>query len=62
MQTKSEIDTFAYMMAAEKMVSMISVMEQTMEFMIEYGIKPDEEVKKELKPLITRIEKWIGCK
>jgi len=62
MQTKGEIDTFVYMMAAEKMVSMISVIDQTMEFMEEYKVKPDEEVKKELKPLILRMEKWTGFK
>jgi hypothetical protein len=56
---KQEIDTFAYMMAAEKMVSMISTVEQTMEFMVEYQIKPDEEVKKALKPLIEQMQQWI---
>jgi hypothetical protein len=56
---EKEIDTFAYMMAAEKMVSMISTVEQTMEFMVEYQIRPDEEVKKALKPLIEQMKKWI---
>lgn len=57
---KNEIDTFAYMMAAEKMVSMLSVIEQTMEFIDEYKIKPDDEVKKALLPLIERMRKWVN--
>jgi molecular chaperone DnaK (HSP70) len=55
----NEMDTFVYMMAAEKMVSMISMIDQTMEFMEEYKVKPDEEVKKALKPLIEQMKKWI---
>lgn len=58
----SEIDTFIYMMAAEKMVSMLSLIEQTMEFLEEYQVKPDEEVKKALFPLIERIKKWTDDK
>lgn len=57
---KPEIDYFVYVMAAEKMVSMISVIDQTMEFMVEYGVNPDDEVKKELIPLIERMKKWIS--
>lgn len=53
------MDIFVYMMAAEKMVSMISIIDQTMEFMEEYKVKPDEEVKKALKPLVERMKKWV---
>lgn len=53
------LEPFVYMMAAEKMVSMISTVEQTMEFMLEYHVKPDEEVKKALKPIIEQMSKWI---
>lgn len=60
MQDKKEIDTFVYMMANEKMVSMLSVMDQTMEFMEEYKVKPDDEVKKALRPLLDKMTKWIG--
>ena len=58
----SEIDTFVYMMAAEKMVSMLSLIDQTFEFLEEYKVKPDEEVKKALLPLIERMRKWIDGK
>lgn len=56
---KEEIDVFAYMMANEKMVGMLSVIDQTMTFMQEYAIKPDDEVKKALKPMIDQLSKWI---
>lgn len=55
----NETEVFAYMMAAEKMVGMLSCMEQTMEFIDEYKIKPDDEVKKALSPLIERMKQWI---
>lgn len=58
----SEIDTFVYMMAAEKMVNLLFCMEITMNFMDEYQVKPDDEVKKALLPLIERINKWTGAK
>lgn len=55
---KEEIDVFVYMMANEKMVAMLSVMEQTLEFCDEYKVKADDEVKKALLPLLQRWEKW----
>lgn len=58
----NEMDTFAYMMAAEKMIAMISVMEQNLEFFEEYKIKPDEEVKKVLLPLIDKMKRWTESK
>lgn len=54
-----QIELFAYMMACEKMVNMISVIDQTMEFMQEYKIKPDDPVKKALNPLIEKMKNWI---
>lgn len=57
-----EIENFAYMMAAEKMVTMLQTMSNTMEFMDEYKIKPDEEVKKALLPVLERIKKWAESK
>lgn len=55
----SETDAFVYIMAAEKMVGLLSNIEQTMEFLEEYKVKPDEEVKKCLIPMIKRMEKWV---
>lgn len=59
---KQTCDTFAYMMAAEKMISMICLIEQTMEFMEEYKIIPDNEVKKYLNPLIHKMNTWLETK
>ena len=56
---KEEIETFAYMMAAEKMVNMLSVMDQTLEFLEEYQIKADDPVKKALIPLIEKMKKCV---
>lgn len=56
----SEIDTFTYMMAAEKMVNLLYTIESTMEFMKEYDVKPDEEVKKALMPLIKQMNDWAA--
>lgn len=55
---KNEIEVFAYMMACEKMVSLIDMIEQTTEFLDEYKIKPDEAVKKTLLPLLEKLAKW----
>ena len=59
---KEEIDAFVYMMAAEKLTTLLSLMDQTMEFMDEYKIKPDDEVRKELKPILDRMKKWTENK
>jgi hypothetical protein len=55
----NEIDTLAYMMAAEKMINLLFVMEQTVQFMQEYKIEPDEEVKKALIPMIEQLKEWL---
>ena len=56
---KEELDQFVYMMANEKMVNFISTFEQTMAFMDEYKVKPDDEVKKVLKPLLKQLDTWV---
>jgi len=62
MNMQSDIDTMTYMMAAEKMGNLIYTLEATIEFMEEYKVKPDEEVKKCLTPLVDRIRKWLDGK
>ena len=54
-----DLDTMTYMIAAEKMSNLIFTAEQTMQFMVEYNVKPDEEVKKALNPIIEQIKKWL---
>lgn len=55
-----ELDTFTYMMAAEKMTNLLFTIEQTLAFMEEYSVKPDEEVKKALMPLMEQMRKWVN--
>ncbi len=55
----NEIETMTYMMAAEKMQNMIFTIEATMGFLLEYKVKPDEEVVKCLSPLIEQMKKWM---
>jgi hypothetical protein len=60
--SKEEIDIFAYMMAAEKMTCLVTLMDQTLEFMEEYEIEPDDEVRKVLQPLLNQYKDWITGK
>ncbi len=52
-------DDIKYYMAAEKMANLIYCVEMTMEFMEEFKIVPDEEVKKALNPLMERLIEWM---
>ncbi len=56
---KDELKTMTYMMANEKIVNLLFTVEQTMQFMLEYDVKPDEEVKKALIPMIETMRKWL---
>jgi hypothetical protein len=55
-----DMDSLKYFMASEKMVNLIFIVEQTLEFMNEYSIKPDDEVRKALIPIIDDLKKWLG--
>jgi hypothetical protein len=54
----NDLDAMTYMIAAEKMVNLLFVMEQTLEFLEEYKIQPDDEVKKALMPMIKQLSEW----
>ena len=54
-----DLEGMTYMMAAEKMINMLFTMEQTLNFMEEYKVKPDEEVKKSLLPMLEKLTKWV---
>lgn len=56
----NQLEVMTYMIAAEKMSNMLFTIEQTMQFMIEYSVTPDEEVKKALNPMLEQMRKWIG--
>lgn len=55
-------DTLKYFMASEKVMNMIFTVEQTLEFLVEYKIAPDEEVKKALNPILSDLRKWLDEK
>ncbi len=55
----SDLDCFTYMMANEKVVSMLSQIQMTMEFMEDYKVKPDEEVRKAMIPAIKSLQDWV---
>lgn len=59
MRNMNEIETMTYMLAAEKMGNLIFTLENTIEFMVEYKVKPDEEVIKYLTPLLDQMKKWV---
>jgi hypothetical protein len=50
---------FAYILAADKLVSLIQLIDQTMDFMQEYKIKPDGAVKTALAPMCEKINDWL---
>jgi hypothetical protein len=52
-------DQFVYMMANEKIVNMIQTIDNTLTFMDEYKVTPDDEVRKALIPIIKQLETWI---
>ena len=54
-----DLSAFAHMIAAEKMSNLLFTIEITMQYMEEYLIKPDDEVKKALIPKLDQMRKWL---
>ena len=55
----NETEAMKYFMAAEKVGNLIYCIEMTMEFVEEFKIVPDEEVKKALLPKIEKMKEWL---
>jgi hypothetical protein len=55
----SEFDPLKYFMAAEKVGNLIFCLDQTLEFVEEFKIVPDENVKQALKPHLDKMMEWI---
>jgi hypothetical protein len=53
-------DNLKYFMASEKVLNMMFTVEQTLEFLLEYSIKPDDEVKKALLPMLEDLKRWLN--
>lgn len=54
-----EIDAMKYFMAAEKVECVMGSIDRLIEFVEEFKISPDEEVKMALKPSIDKLKDWI---
>lgn len=54
-----ELDSMKYYIAAEKISNLIFTFEMTFEYMSEYNVKPDEEVKKALNPMLEQLKEWL---
>lgn len=55
----TEFDTMKYFMAAEKIGSLIFHIENILEFVQEYSIIPDENVKNALNPKLDELKEWL---
>ena len=55
----SEIEAMKYYMAAEKVGSLIHSIEITLEFLEEFKIEADDNVKEALKPCVNRLKEWL---
>ena len=54
-----EFEGIKYYMAAEKLENLLHSIDATFNFMEEFGIIPDEDVKSAIKPVIKRLTEWI---
>lgn len=53
-------EKFIYIMAAEKMVSLLDQMDQTLNFFYEYQIQCENSVRKELAPMLLKLTTWMN--
>lgn len=58
MQQENE-DKFVHIMATEKVVNMLFTIEQALNFMYEYNVKPDDQFRSAIKPAIDELQDWI---
>ena len=59
MAMNEELDAIKYYTASEKCENMINTIRNTLEFMAEFKIEPDEAVKQALMPVINEMKEWI---
>jgi hypothetical protein len=57
--TNDELESMKYFMAAEKVGYLLLQLQMMMEFVEEYEIVADDNVKIALKPKIERLQEWI---
>ncbi len=54
-----EIEPMIYIMAAEKVSILMSHLEHTINFVEEYGVKPDKSVVDALQPILHQYAEWL---
>ena len=54
-----EIDAMKYYMAAEKVSNLIYSIEITLEFLEEFKIEADDNVKSALNPCVDKLKEWL---
>ena len=54
-----EKDALTYFIAAEKVGCLINSIENTLEFLDEFKIEPDEEVRRAMMPCVEKLQEWL---
>lgn len=55
-----DLDIMKYYQAAEKVQNLVYTIEITLQFMQEFEIKPDEDVKLAMANSMDKLKKWLG--
>ena len=55
----NDLDIMKYYQAAEKIQNLVYTIEITLQFMQEFEITPDDDVKKALIPILEKMGKWV---
>jgi hypothetical protein len=58
--SQDQFETMKYFMAAEKIGNLLFQIEICLEFLEEYSISPDENVRTALIPKINKLKEWLG--
>ncbi len=55
----NDLDMMKYYQAAEKIQTLVYTIEITMQYMHEFDIKPDDDVKRALHSPLQQLRKWV---
>ena len=56
----NDLDVMKYYQAAEKIQTLVYTIEITMQFMSEFEIKPDDDVKRALHSSMQELNRWLS--
>jgi hypothetical protein len=57
---KNEFDVMKFYQAAEKVLTLVYTIEITMQYMQEFDVKPDDDVKQALHAPLEQLKKWLS--